>query len=70
MKALPCALLKFYQQSLSHYWPGQCRYYPTCSEYSRQAIESRGLLQGTVLTIRRLARCHPFGGRGYDSVPE
>ena len=70
MKALSIPFLRFYQQSLSHYWPGQCRYYPTCSQYSCQAIKSRGLLQGTFLTIKRLARCHPLGGSGYDSVPE
>lgn len=50
--------------------PSPCRYLPTCSEYAREALESHGLRRGVWLTGRRLARCHPWGGRGADPVPE
>ncbi len=52
-------------------WVGHgCRFQPTCSAYALEALEKRGALVGTWLTLRRLARCHPFGGSGYDPVPE
>ena len=47
-----------------------CRFQPTCSDYMRQAIERRGVIVGVCLGIRRLLRCHPLGGHGYDPVPE
>jgi len=49
--------------------PSPCRFFPTCSEYSREAIESHGSGRGLWLTVRRLARCHPFGRSGFDPVP-
>lgn len=52
-------------------WVGHgCRFQPTCSAYALEALEKRGAVIGTWLTLRRLARCHPFGGSGYDPVPE
>ena len=57
-----------YQQALSPYAGGQCRYLPTCSQYSYEAIARHGLLKGIWLTMRRLGRCHPLGGCGYDPV--
>lgn len=52
-------------------WVGHgCRFQPTCSAYSLEALEKHGAIKGTLLTIRRIGRCHPFGGSGYDPVPE
>ena len=49
--------------------PSPCRFFPTCSEYSREAIETHGSARGLWLTVRRLARCRPFGPSGFDPVP-
>lgn len=50
--------------------PSPCRYWPTCSHYGQESIERHGAARGTWLTIRRLLRCHPWGGSGVDPVPE
>ncbi|MCS6944810.1 MAG: membrane protein insertion efficiency factor YidD [Sutterellaceae bacterium] len=64
------ALLRGYQVLLSPWLGGSCRYWPTCSEYAREAIERHGVLAGCWLAARRLARCHPWGAGGFDPVPE
>lgn len=69
MRTGALAAIRWYQRAVSPFLPVSCRYLPTCSEYSHQAIADRGLLPGLWLTARRLARCTPFGGRGYDPVP-
>ena len=63
------ALIKIYQYTLSPYLPASCRYYPTCSAYGIEALRQHGPFIGSWLTLKRLARCHPFGGQGYDPVP-
>ncbi len=63
-------LIRFYQGAISpHLGPANCRFTPTCSEYTRQAIVVHGPLRGAGLALRRMSRCHPWGGQGYDPVP-
>lgn len=59
----------FYQRSLSPMLPRSCRYTPTCSQYTIEAIKKYGPLKGLKLGIKRLLTCHPWGGHGYDPVP-
>ena len=69
MKTLAQSLVRIYQGGISPYLPTVCRYAPTCSQYSYEAIGRYGVLKGVWLTMNRLARCHPLGGAGYDPVP-
>ncbi|MDE7304329.1 MAG: membrane protein insertion efficiency factor YidD [Alistipes sp.] len=70
LSALPLLLLvRFYQLCISPLTPPACRYTPTCSQYALEALRKYGPLKGGWLTLRRLARCHPWGGSGYDPVP-
>ena len=63
------ALVRFYQLCISPLTPPSCRFTPTCSQYALEALRKYGLLKGSWLAIKRLARCHPWGGSGYDPVP-
>ncbi|MDR0667126.1 MAG: membrane protein insertion efficiency factor YidD [Prevotellaceae bacterium] len=62
-------LIKFYQLCLSPLKPPTCRFTPTCSQYTIEALRKHGLLKGSWLSLRRILRCHPWGGCGYDPVP-
>jgi hypothetical protein len=62
-------LIKFYQILISPVLPSSCRYMPTCSEYSKEALKKYGLFKGGWLGVKRISRCHPWGGNGYDPVP-
>jgi putative membrane protein insertion efficiency factor len=59
----------FYQYAISPLFPSSCRYVPTCSEYAKEAIMKYGATKGIALGAKRIARCHPWGGSGYDPVP-
>ena len=63
-------LIRFYQVAISPYTPASCRYSPTCSHYAIGALEVHGLFKGSWLAIKRISKCHPWGGNGYDPVPE
>lgn len=62
-------LIRAYQLFLSPLLPPSCRYLPTCSDYAAEALAEHGALAGSLLAARRLLRCHPWGGSGYDPVP-
>lgn len=63
-------LIRFYQLAFSPLLPNSCRYEPSCSRYAYEAIERYGPFRGSWLAAKRLARCRPGGGYGYDPVPE
>ena len=62
-------LISIYQRLVSPLMGPCCRFHPTCSEYAKEALESHGLVMGIWLTIKRLSKCHPLGGSGFDPVP-
>jgi len=68
IKGFLLASIRAYQLMISPWTLPSCRFTPTCSEFARQAIASRGVLRGLVLTARRLLRCHPFHAGGYDPL--
>jgi putative membrane protein insertion efficiency factor len=63
-------LIRGYQRNLSPSLGARCRYEPSCSHYAEEAIGRFGIARGAWLTLQRLSRCRPFGGRGYDPVPD
>ena len=69
IKTLMIGLVRCYQRFLSPLLPNVCRYRPTCSEYFIEALMMHGVIKGSWLGIKRILRCHPWGGSGYDPVP-
>jgi uncharacterized protein len=69
MKQVLLLLIRIYQLTLSSVLGRQCRFLPTCSDYARQAIEIHGAARGGVMAAKRICRCHPWGGDGFDPVP-
>ena len=70
MRAVLIALIRAYQWFISPLLGPHCRFYPSCSQYAREAIERHGALRGSGLALRRLLRCHPWHPGGVDPVPE
>jgi putative membrane protein insertion efficiency factor len=70
MKSILLGLIRLYQLTLSRVLPPTCRFYPSCSQYSREAIARHGAWRGGWLAVKRIARCHPFNPGGYDPVPD
>ena len=66
---LLCLPILFYRTCISPLTPPSCRFTPTCSAYALEALRRHGPVRGLWLAIRRIMRCHPWGGRGYDPVP-
>lgn len=69
MQRILKGIIHLYRYLISPLLAPSCRFYPTCSTYGLEAIERRGVVYGTVLTIKRILRCHPFNAGGYDPVP-
>lgn len=69
MRAVALFLLRVYKRMISPLLPPMCRFEPTCSVYTMQAVEKYGAARGVWLGVRRLARCHPFNPGGWDPVP-
>jgi hypothetical protein len=69
MKNFLLLFIIFYKKCISPVSPSHCRYTPSCSSYSYEAIKTYGCIKGSFLSIKRILRCHPFGGSGFDPVP-
>lgn len=63
-------LIRVYQAAISPLLPSACRYSPTCSQYTLEALKTHGLIKGGWLGIKRIVSCNPWGGKGYDPVPQ
>ncbi|MDI6632093.1 MAG: membrane protein insertion efficiency factor YidD [Bacillota bacterium] len=69
MKRAVLLLIKVYRGAISPYLLPRCRFYPSCSQYSLEAVTRYGVFKGGILAVRRILRCHPFHPGGYDPVP-
>ncbi|MFL2505403.1 MAG: membrane protein insertion efficiency factor YidD [Candidatus Azotimanducaceae bacterium] len=70
MKYILLLLIKAYKYSISFFLGRQCRFYPSCSSYAYEAIDTYGSVKGLVLSLKRITRCHPLCQGGYDPVPQ
>ena len=69
MRYVLIGLVRFYQGAISPFLPNACRYTPTCSQYMIEAVTRHGVIHGGWLGLKRMGRCHPWGGHGHDPVP-
>jgi len=69
MKKVLVLLIRFYQYAISPYLGRRCRYFPSCSEYTAEAVQKHGAIKGGWLGAKRICRCHPWHAGGYDPVP-
>jgi len=69
LKKMALLLVRFYQVAIRPLLPNACRYTPSCSEYTTEAVQKYGAFKGLWLGLKRILRCHPWGGHGYDPVP-
>ncbi|MFS8578865.1 MAG: membrane protein insertion efficiency factor YidD [Novibacillus thermophilus] len=69
MRSVALALIQVYRRWISPFKPPTCRFYPTCSAYAYEAIQKYGVIKGGLLTLKRLAKCHPLHPGGIDRVP-
>jgi uncharacterized protein len=70
IKKILLVIIRFYQRAISPYKPRSCRFYPSCSHYSLDAVQKHGALRGSWLSFKRIIKCHPLHPGGYDPVPE
>lgn len=70
MKKIIILIIKTYQITLSPLIGSNCRFHPTCSEYTIQAVNEHGVYRGLILGVKRISKCHPLGPKGYDPVPD
>ena len=70
MKKIIILIIKTYQITLSPLIGNNCRFHPTCSEYTIQAVNEHGVYRGLILGVKRISKCHPLGPKGYDPVPD
>ena len=70
MKKIIILIIKTYQITLSPLIGSNCRFHPTCSEYTIQAVNEHGVYKGLILGVKRISKCHPLGPKGYDPVPD
>ncbi len=68
MKEILIVMVKLYRKYVSPLKPPTCRFYPTCSQYTLQALEKYGAIKGTLLSVKRILKCHPFHSGGYDPL--
>ncbi|HEY9188766.1 MAG TPA: membrane protein insertion efficiency factor YidD [Bacteroidota bacterium] len=69
MKKIVILLIQLYKTIISPFFPSTCRFYPSCSSYSIEALKKYGFIKGFFLSIKRILKCHPFHPGGYDPVP-
>ncbi|MDY0405778.1 membrane protein insertion efficiency factor YidD [Virgibacillus sp. 179-BFC.A HS] len=70
MKYILIGIIRFYQKFISPLTPASCRFYPTCSQYSLEAVRRFGVIRGGYLAVKRISKCHPFHPGGVDLVPD